>query len=386
MDNVYYIYYRNILKTREIIKRKGENSMKEEILKGLQEERIKSEAKSDGLSDKINEKLENEQKVQKSNNDNNSNYNNDYDNVFKSMKYNNKELFIPIINDTFGKNYTKADTITILPSEGDITKIISGKADIESRTSDFLMKIRDEFYLIEEQSYRDGTMAIRIAEYAFIAARQNAVWKDGRVYLKMPNYCVIYIKSSESTSEYTKITYEFPNGQFVDYDSKNVIVKNYTKEDILEKRLYAYIPYYILRYEKSIKAGKIKLDVVEAEMLYLLKGLKVALDKEYIDEREFNNIKAFTNTIIEHFVKGKEKERLVNIMGGKIIYTEADKIYYKALKDGLEEGIEQGSMFQLFKLVDKKLLSLDIAINESGLSKEEFMLKKKNYEYNMKNN
>ena len=34
------------------------------------------------------------------------------------------------------------------------------------------MKIGNEFYLLECQSYDDGSMAIRIAEYAFIVARQ----------------------------------------------------------------------------------------------------------------------------------------------------------------------------------------------------------------------
>lgn len=121
------------------------------------------------------------------------------------MKHNNKELFIPVINDIFGRNYTKDDRIVILSSEGDITKMADGEADIESRTSDFLMKIREELYLLEAQSYRDGSMAIRIAEYAFISAKQNAVWKEGRVFLKMPNYCIIYVKSTDTTPKYTKI-------------------------------------------------------------------------------------------------------------------------------------------------------------------------------------
>lgn len=40
---------------------------------------------------------------------------------------------------------------------------------------DFLIKIGDEVYLLESQSYDDGSMAIRIAEYAFIVGRQSAV-------------------------------------------------------------------------------------------------------------------------------------------------------------------------------------------------------------------
>ena len=64
--------------------------------------------------------------------------------------------------------------------------------------------------MLECQSYRDGTIAIRIAEYAFIFARRSAVWENGRVTLQMPNYCVIYVKCNNSTLTHTCITYQFP--------------------------------------------------------------------------------------------------------------------------------------------------------------------------------
>ena len=41
----------------------------------------------------------------------------DYDNVFKTMKMKHKRLFISVINDTFGKNYSMDAKVEILPSE-----------------------------------------------------------------------------------------------------------------------------------------------------------------------------------------------------------------------------------------------------------------------------
>lgn len=68
--------------------------------------------------------------------------------------------------------------MNVLPSEGYLTENESadGSKEIEEQISDFLIKIKDEVYLLECQSYDDGSMAVRIAEYAFIAARQSAVW------------------------------------------------------------------------------------------------------------------------------------------------------------------------------------------------------------------
>ena len=45
---------------------------------------------------------------------------------------------------------------------------VDGSKDIEEQISDFVIKIGSEIYLLECQSYDDGSMAIRIAEYAFI--------------------------------------------------------------------------------------------------------------------------------------------------------------------------------------------------------------------------
>ena len=272
--------------------------------------------------------------------------NHDYDDVFKSMKRNDTRLFIPVINEHFGRSYTENDELEVLVSEGDLTKLADGKADIHSRTSDFLIRIRDELYLIECQSYQDGSMAIRIAEYAFISAKQNAIWEKDRVILKMPNYCIVYVKNDNSTPEYTKITYEFPDGRLVEYDSKNILIANYSKEEILQKRLYTYVPYSILRYEKQLKENKIPIEFVKEELEYLLEGMKAAVARNELEVFDYYNIRAFTNTVIGHFLHGEKKERLVNVMGGSIITTEADEILQHGIEQGMERGMEQGRSVQ----------------------------------------
>ncbi len=107
----------------------------------------------------------------------------DYDNVFKTMKSKHKRLFIPVINNMFGKNYSMNEKVEILSSEGYLT---------ESETA------------------------------------------DGK------------------TPKTTKITFIFPDGQKVNYESSNVILEEFTKEYIVEERLFPYIPFYIARYEKDI--------------------------------------------------------------------------------------------------------------------------------------
>ncbi len=88
---------------------------------------------------------------------------------------------------------------------------------------------------MECQSYDDGSMAIRIAEYAFIVARQFASWDIGHATIPMPRFSIIYVKKTDQTPKTTTITFSFPDGQTIDYKSDNVILEEFTKEKIVEK-------------------------------------------------------------------------------------------------------------------------------------------------------
>jgi hypothetical protein len=70
-------------------------------------------------------------------------------------------------------------------------------------------------------------MAIRIAEYAFIIARQFATWEIGKATIPMPRFSVIYVKKTDKTPKKTAITFTFPDGQKVIYESENMIRKEH---------------------------------------------------------------------------------------------------------------------------------------------------------------
>ena len=275
----------------------------------------------------------------------------DYDNVFKTMKSKHKRLFISVINDIFDKEYPLDAKVEVLPSEGYLTEseTADGSKEIEEQISDFLIKIGSEVYLLECQSYDDGSMAIRIAEYAFIVARQSATWDIGHATIPMPRFSVIYVKRTERTPKNTTITFRFPDGQEVKYESENVIIEEFTKEYIVEKRLFPYIPFYIARYEKEIASeGNIEnavndLEYFRDEMSRLYKTGKLS-DEELLD------LTGFVNTIITHITNGnKNEERLVSVMGGTVIETESEKLR----REGIKQGINQGEAKMLIKMGKK---------------------------------
>ncbi len=248
--------------------------------------------------------------------------------------------------------------VDVLPSEGYLTEneTADGSKELEEQISDFLIKIRDEVYLLECQSYDDGSMSIRIAEYAFIVARQSAVWNIGKATIPMPRFTVIYVKRTEKTPKETAITFTFPDGQSVDYKSDNVILEELTKEYIIEKMLFPYIPFYIARYEKDVISGD-NIEAVVDDLTYFRNEIIRLNNESELSDGEMADLMGFVNTIITHITNGnKNEERLVNIMGGRVIETQTE-IW-------IRQGMEQGEAKMLIKLGQKDGLS-DAAILNS---------------------
>ena len=293
----------------------------------------------------------------------------DYDNVFKTMKMKHKILFISVINDVFKKNYSMNEKVEILPSEGYLTenKTEDGSKEIEEQISDFLIKIGGEVFLLECQSYDDGSMAIRIAEYAFIVARQSATWDIGHATVPMPQFSVIYIKKTDKTPKTTTITFTFPNGQTVDFVSDNAILENLTREHIIEKRLFPYIPFYIARYEQAISSEE-AVNQAEEDLIYFRDEMFRLLQENELSSLEMTDLMGFVNTIITHITNGnKNEERLVGIMGGTVIETESDKIKIQLIVElGQEDGLDDTA---ILKRMQEKIIGLPLKRAEAYLEK-----------------
>lgn len=250
--------------------------------------------------------------------------NKDYDNIFKTLKKSHKRLFISVINNAFNKHYPLDSIPIVLSSENYIENVETDS--IEERESDALFSICGDTYLIECQSYEDGTMAIRIAEYAFLSARDNAIWDQNKVTLNMPAYTIIYVKSTHSTPRQTHITFNFPNGQSVKYDCNNIILSDFSKEDIIANKLYPFIPYYITRYEHIISSQN-DITLVLDDLEYFKLELQKLYTSKELSSNEYVDIMNYIVRIIKHITDGNHnEERLVNIMGGVVEETPSHEI------------------------------------------------------------
>lgn len=178
----------------------------------------------------------------------------------------------------------------------------------------------------------------------------NAVWDIGHAVIPMPTFSIIYIKRTDRTPPKTSITFTFPDGQTVVYESDNVILEQFTKESIVEKRLFPYIPYYIARYDNEISKER-EINHVIGDLIYFRDELLRLRGEGELSDAEMIDLMGFVNTIITHITNGNEnEERLVKVMGGTIIETESEKWMRQGIQQGMQQGIQQGQAKMLIEL------------------------------------
>ena len=147
-----------------------------------------------------------------------------------------------------------------------------------------------------------------------------------------------------------------------------MILEEMTKEYIVKKRLFPYIPFYITRYEKEIMSGN-NIENAVGDLGYFRDEMLRLHKKGELSDDELVDLMGFVNTIITHITNGNQnEERLVNIMGGTVIETESEKLIHRGKEEGkAEEIIEMGQEFGLDdaailkRLQDKIGLSMESA-------------------------
>mgnify|MGYP000137451011 FL=1 len=120
-----------------------------------------------------------------------------FDDVFRTMIEKMPYLAVPLINEVFHTSYPENVPIVQLRNEH--------QQENGEIITDSCLKIAGKLYHIECQSVDDTTMAIRMIEYDFSIAIENAQ-KQGRKYrMDFPKSCVLYLRSGKNTPDFLEI-------------------------------------------------------------------------------------------------------------------------------------------------------------------------------------
>ena len=249
-------------------------------------------------------------------------------------------LLIPLINEVFQTNYPEDIHFQQLRNEHyeKLGKIIT----------DSILQIEDCTYHLECQSSLDGRMVIRMFEYDFSIALELAQKNNETFEIEFPQSCVLYIRNHRKRSlpDYHEAIVKFADGQQILYRVPILRAQNYTVDSIFEKRLLILLPYHILRYESFLKNSGTNSKKLE-QLLTDYQKISDALEQCTDDKKSalYIDIIILIEKIADHIIpKDNEnvRERLGDIMGGKILQLESERLLEKGQLLGEAKGRAAG--------------------------------------------
>ena len=303
-----------------------------------------------------------------------------FDDVFRTIAQKMPYLLIPLINEVFQTNYSEDIHFQQLRNEHyeKFGKIIT----------DSILQIEDHAYHLECQSSLDGRMVIRMFEYDFSIALELAQKNNETFEIEFPQSCVLYIRNHRKRSlpDYHEAIVKFADGQQIVYRVPILRAQNYTVDSIFEKRLLILLPYHILRYESFLKNSGSNTKKLK-QLLTDYQKINDALEQCTNDKKSTLYIDMITliEEIADHIIpKDNEnvRERLGNIMGGKILKLESERLLEKGQllgeakgrAAGLIQGQAEGRKTERIEAI-QNMISL-------GLTKEKILTVYSEEEYN----
>lgn len=245
-----------------------------------------------------------------------------FDDVFRTMIEKMSYLAVPLINEVFHTSYPEDVKITQLRNEHQ-------QKDGEIITDSCLL-IGKKMYHIECQSTDDTTMAIRMIEYDFAIAVENAEKQGRRYRIEFPRSCVLFLRSSGNTPDYLEADVIFPDGKTHVYSIPAIKMADYTMDHIFEKNLLMLLPFYIMRYEKKKHDMRKNLELLQI-LLDEYDEIRINLEKELTETGKaelYTNLTKLIVKIADHIFEKEEDIRkgIGDVMGGKVLELESERL------------------------------------------------------------
>ena len=262
-----------------------------------------------------------------------------YDDVFRTLLTDCTELIIPVVNEIFHTNYTGKEKIYLLQNEH-FVEMPNGSE--QERITDSSFEIQSDLrkhYHIECQSTEDGSIIVRMFEYDTQIALENRELSQDTLTVNFPDSAIVSLRHTKNTPEVMTIRVNTPGGA-VSYIVPVLKVKQYTINELFEKKLFFLIPFHIFSYEKSFKElaeNREKLMKLEKEYASIKERLEMACKSGDLTEYPKVVILDMSRKVIEHLAVKYENvaKGVCRQMGGKVLNYEAKDI----LNRGREEGI-----------------------------------------------
>ena len=254
-----------------------------------------------------------------------------FDDVFRTMLEKMPQLAIPLINEVFGTSYP--EDIEIIQKRNE-HQTQNGRIITDSH-----LLIANRIYHIECQSTDDSTMVIRMIEYDFAISLEHVQKENGRYRMYFPQSCVLYLRGTKKRDTIS-VEIVMPDGNAVEYTVPVVQVQRFTCDDMMQKHLLFLLPYHVIKYEqeKELDTDSEKWK----ELLDEYAKIEKYLEKNFLEkgnEKAYRDMVELIIRIADYVFRDKEKVKkgFGDVMGGKVLELESDKLIQRGIEQGLEK-------------------------------------------------
>lgn len=258
-----------------------------------------------------------------------------YGSVFKAMVHKTPKLLIPFINEVFGRRYEIDAPIMQFNEEHE--------GPLGTRISDSVFRIEDMVYHLECQSTHDASMVVRVIEYDFSIALQEALEQGAPYRMKFPSSCVLLLRHASKTPDYLEM--EMPDSESFRHHTKIYKTQLVSEEEIFRRRLLILLPFYLMRYEKELSGLDAESDAAAA-LIRECREIRMRLADLTLlqgDELLYRQITELIIRASDHLLAANEplNRKVRPAMGEEVLELMDDKIE-RSRREGIQEGIALG--------------------------------------------
>ena len=174
-----------------------------------------------------------------------------------------------------------------------------------------------------------------------------------------------------------KMIIEVSEGNETVRNVKVIRMRDYSAEEIIRRKLYILIPFYLFNYEKRFKEcndDPEKLESLLNDLRYLEKELDILVSERKLDAFYQKVIKNCTKDVSNQLAQNYDNVRkgVDDVMVGPIADYEVIRIHDEGIEKGRKEGKKEGTLSTLSDLVKDGVLTLSDAAKRAHMSVEEF--------------
>ena len=283
-----------------------------------------------------------------------------FDSVFKTMVHKTPQLIVPFVNEAFGRSY---------PSNTPVIQFSNEHEGLRgTNIDDSVFRLGNKMYHVECQSTPDSNMVVRMIEYDFAIALEQALAAGEPYEMDFPSSCVLFLRHTATTPDVLSLKVNIPNGESFLYQAKVVKAQAYKRDEIFEKGLLLLLPYYLMRYEHSLEqiaSDDIRTAQLIEECVDLnarLADAVLGMGNRLLYEELVELIIRVSDHIMARYKALQGKVR--NAMGVEILELlneRAERLEREArsegikagIKQGIEQGIEQGEVDLMTQLKER---------------------------------